>query len=603
MPMPAPHRTPTPTRTVIRQVPVPVHVHRDCVHRESFEDVIDGVVESQVEGVRQVEDELREERRERKVEMRRSELRDDALRRDIRNLEQRTANLEQDQRETLILAATSPRSPTVVNVQNVCPHRPSSRGSYRGGGDGGSSDPSLPGSGGRQPKGPGPGPGPLQPNSSDYWTPTGTSTYVGGIHGYSSPPLSPPRSPFPPFHPSGPPPPGNLGIHTVFPIDPLDDSVDNVSNESGFRTTSEEPSPRTAHRRASIDYPRPIPPPSHADPIVPPNTRTPPRNMHRRSQTPNRDFPSPQGPPQPRLRRSQFLRRSQPYFPSENSSVLPEIIELDSPLPGEMPGMQVPRFLPGMRRSRENLTQPQRPPFPPFSGENMRKRSRSFDNQMHGINDINIPERDTRRGSRRTSRRMSSPSIEMGDLRTVFNEDEIHGPSRRESVNSVHVHWVPEHEFRQYPDPGFDRSGSSDDYEGGQGQMPPQGWVPPRGPPRGRRGSGIGGRGPQIHRPDGPGDMYNEYNYDPDKVRGTARRTSSTVVEPSPYIDGERERHLRSMGMMGGMETIPSQDTGSEMDMNGGIGRERGGSGGSGESGVGRDGRFRYDRYRDYRGD
>ncbi|KAF3119994.1 hypothetical protein TWF703_002947 [Orbilia oligospora] len=91
-------------------------------------------------------------------------------------------------------------------------------------------------------------------------------------------------------------------------------------------------------------------------------------------------------------------------------------------------------------------------------------------------------------------------------------------------------------------------------------------------------------------RPSFPVDAASVDSYDTDRVRGTAKRTPSTVTEP--WADGERERYLRNMQRMGGMEAIQSQDTSSDTNMR--LERDREGSGGSG---VDRDGRFRYERY------
>ncbi|KAF3915493.1 hypothetical protein ABW21_db0202187 [Orbilia brochopaga] len=93
-------------------------------------------------------------------------------------------------------------------------------------------------------------------------------------------------------------------------------------------------------------------------------------------------------------------------------------------------------------------------------------------------------------------------------------------------------------------------------------------------------------------------------DYDPEQVRGTSRRTSSTAAWPPederslPRDDPrsrwqQDKRRLRTR--MENMETIQSQDSGSEY---GGLRQpHRDRDSGSSEAAVGRDGRMQYDRY------
>ncbi|KAF3087823.1 hypothetical protein TWF103_001322 [Orbilia oligospora] len=167
---------------------------------------------------------------------------------------------------------------------------------------------------------------------------------------------------------------------------------------------------------------------------------------------------------------------------------------------------------------------------------------------------------------------------------SAFNQGSRRSPSRGPPPRPV---------FLQ-PGEGFDDSSMDDSMTRvGTGRGLPTEFQPQR-PDTQRRNSFHFHDQPERFgnhtRPSFPVDAASVDSYDTDRVRGTAKRTPSTVTEP--WADGERERYLRNMQRMGGMEAIQSQDTSSDTNMR--LERDREGSGGSG---VDRDGRFRYERY------
>ncbi|KAK6506677.1 hypothetical protein TWF481_005136 [Arthrobotrys musiformis] len=592
-----------PPRTIIQ--PVAVHP-RNAVTRPEFEDAIDDVetlVGARIEGAKaKIESELEEERRQRRLEIfesnavqeeilneleeRRkrdlealgSNVRHRVMEEDIEELKERTTNLEyenQRTKDTLISIANRPKTPPPpVVINNTCRplHRSNSR-KFEHIDDTTSSDSGFGGT--MRPMGPGPPP-PAPPPSPGFSPSLGDDFLTGsGPARFESPPSSPsslsqpfrpPRSPF-------------NGPGMLFPEGSLDEG------SGGFQTAaSSQPSPRTTprppppSRRPSIEYPMP---PQQEAPI-PPNSRPPP--LHPRP-TPGQAF---RRPPL----RTIFLGAGEDYYPP---SSMDRSISGGPPSPKfrGMPPMRrfpnTPGGISGGRRSSEDIRAPpaSRHTLPPESINRGRRRSR---------------DQDPRRGR---MRRGSDPLG--GPPQAGFTN--LRG--RNASIVSNHVAFAPSDEFELYSaqSHGFDDGSSI--AAGIPAPLIPPNMMPTFQPQlrqtnwSGRRNSFHGAVHERMAYPGSQparsdlnlqSDTMSEDSYSTDRIRGTARRTSSTVAEP--WVDGERERHLRNLQRVaGGMETIPSQDTSMSETNNINVGRERVGSGGSG---VDRDGRFRYDRYSEY---
>ncbi|RVD81983.1 uncharacterized protein DFL_009827 [Arthrobotrys flagrans] len=515
-----------PLRTIVR----PIKVHpRNAVTRPEFEDAIDDIekfVGGQLEGMkRKIERELDEERRQRELEAfesnaiqeetineldeeRRgrhlealgSNSRQQAMKEDIEELKERTTNLEyenQRTKNTLISIATRPKTPPLpVIINNTCTHCPNSR---KGFDDDGSSDSGF--GGPIRPIGPGP-PGP-SPSSSlgDY------SSTVPGPTRFGSPPHTPPNSP-PSKAPRGP----FGGPDMVFP----EGSLDEGSN--GFQTATSEPaSPRTAPRprpnhRASIEYPMP-PQLQQEVPIAPHARQPPPRASNQGFRRP------PSRGPTPRPGRG-FLQLGEVYLPS-NPMIRPEIEELPSPKFRDMPPLRrvpnAPGHIPGGRRSIEDIRGPLPSRYPLFPENNGHRRCSR--------------DQDIRRG------RGSDLLGGLGprDSPTGFND--LHGRGRNASITSNHVSFAPSDQFERYSaqSQGFDES-SIDDSIPDPGPDISAGFQPLRRGSTRRRNSfhdapermGFGNH----LLPDFSSDTVSVDSYNTDRIRGTARRTSSTVTEP-----------------------------------------------------------------------
>ncbi|KAK6362299.1 hypothetical protein TWF730_005996 [Orbilia blumenaviensis] len=587
MPALSPQEPPLP-RTIVQ--PIAVHP-RNAVTRPEFEDAIDdleNLVGSQLEGInaklereineerrerrrdalesnviqKEITDELDEETRKRHIETLRTNIQQQGMREDIEELRERTTNLEYENRQTkdtLIEIATRPRTPPPpVVINNNCTHGPNPRKRF-GDGDDSSSDPSFRGS--RRPMGPGP-PGPPGPPPSS----SSEDSFLRG-HGpirLESPPSAPPDSP--PFRPPRGP-LGNGGLGMVFP----EGSLDEGSN--GFQTASSQPSPRGTPRppppirRPSIEYPIPplnrgIPIPLHSRPSP---LRTP---LPRFPKTPSR------GP----LPRPGFLGPGGVYFPSDPVARPEAVEEPHSPKFRDMPPVgqfrNVPDHIIGDRKPREDIKPPPPSRFTQFSEQdNYRRRSR--DQSM----------------GRGRVRRGSVPHSGARDPLAKF--DDLRGGSA--SIPNSRVSFAPSDQFDRFSahSQGFDDNAG--------GGLPNLGPTMPAGlqhlRPGSRRRNGFNDKpkGPGFRKPirdDLQSDTASENSYSTDKIRGSARRTSSTVAEP--WVDGEREWYLRNMQKVaGGIETISSQDASSDTSM--GMDRE-----GSKESGVDSDGRVRYKRFTDY---
>ncbi|KAK6542866.1 hypothetical protein TWF694_006805 [Orbilia ellipsospora] len=531
-------RPTTPSR-IIHRVSMPVPVHVDCVSKEALENLVDHVMEAQAEDIKILEEDLADERQRTDEDIRRLGINDNILRRDLRKLKERTKSLEQDSKDILLATALNrAKTPPPVIINNNCTHRPVSKSSRR------YSDSSSDGDT-REFHNWGPrGPPPPGPGRSDAFT-----NHIENIPEAWSPPfMQPPLSPM-----SASSPLGNLGLGVA--SDLPDSSIDD-GGSSGFTTASEAPSPRTAPRRHSIEYhPVGVPPlPPRAVPL--PRRRGDPRvpRMVSRHRTPNRN-------------RTRFAQSStRPVFAGEGNvydippnSLIPESPESD--LPGMVGGESI------FRRSGGRVPfEDHHQPFRQFRGQNIGPQP---------MPPLNGPIHETPTDNRRP-RRMSGQFMGMRDL-------EFHGeiPRRRGSAGSTHVRFAPSDQFQRFSPPQFNPGSIHENHS--------PSWAR-----QDRRASGNGMRkGPTWPIPSELfSDIDTDLNYDPDRIRGSARRTSSTVAE-SPYVmDEERDRYLDRMARMGEMETIHSQDTESDM---GRRGRE-----GSGESGVGRDGRYRYDRYRQF---
>ncbi|KAK6521835.1 hypothetical protein TWF506_002039 [Arthrobotrys conoides] len=588
----APPTAPVP-RTIIR--PIAVHP-RDAVTRPEFEDAIDdfeNLLGGQLEGIKtkiereideerrqreldafessviqdEIINELDEERRKRHFEALGSNLRQQVMKEDIAELKERTTNLEyenQRTKNTLISIAARPQTPQPpVIINNTCTHRPNSRKGFN---DDDSSDSGFGGT--IRPIGPGPpGPPPSSSSGDDYLS-TGPDPTR-----FMSPSRTPPgMSPF--RAPHGPPHGPSSGLGMMFP----EGSLDEGSN--GFQTPTSQPaSPRTTPRphptrRASIEYPLPPQPwPQQEVPSSPPHTRQPPPS----GLNPGLRRPPSRGPPA----RPVFLQPGEIYFPSD-SSLRPEAEELPSPKFRDMPPLRrfpvAPGHIPASRRSGQDMRGQNSPRYPLFS-ENNGNRRRSRD-QDHG-----------RGRGRRLSDSFAHGGFGLRDPPTGFNDPRV----RNASITSNHVSFVPSDQFERYSaaSQGFDDGSTDDGRPGiGSGRGIPTEFQPLR-PDTRRRNSFHGApEGFGNHpRPDFPSDAVSVDSYDTDRARGTGKRAPGIVTEP--WVDGERERYLRNMQRMGGMEAIPSQDTNTS-DTNMGPGRDREGSG---ASGVDRNGRFRYDRY------
>ncbi|KAF3211022.1 hypothetical protein TWF679_006516 [Orbilia oligospora] len=587
--------TARPPRTIIQ--PMAVHP-RNVVTRPEFEDAIDdfeNLMSRQLEGMRtKIEREVDEERRQRQLETLESNalqneiineldeerekhhlealgsnLRQQVMREDIAELRERTTNLEYESRrtkDTLISIATHPKTPPPpVIINNKCAHRSSSR---RGLND---DDSSGSGFGGAiRPIGPGPpGPPPSSVTSGDDYLPT----HLGRTR-FRSSPGTPPNLPSlrTPHDPSGGP---SSGLGMMFPEGSLDEG------SSGFRTPDSQPaSPRITPRphpirRASIEYPMPPQARPQQEASIPPHSRQPPQSAFNQG---SRRPPSRGPPPRP-----VFLRPREVYVPSD-SPLGPEMEDLSSPKFRDMPPIGrhpvAPGHIPSMRRSRENMRAQNSSRYSLFSeGNGDRGNSRDQGQNQRGGG-----------GRRRSSDGLGG--LGLRDPLAGFGDPR----GRNASITSNHVSFVPSDQFERYSaaSQGFDDSSMDDSMtrvRTGRG-LPTE--LQPQRPDTQRRNSFHFHDPPERFgnhaRPSFLVDAASVDSYDTDRVRGTARRTPSTVTEP--WVDGERERYLRNMQRMGGMEAIQSQDTSSDTNM--GPERNREGSGGSG---VDRDGRFRYDRY------
>ncbi|EPS35242.1 hypothetical protein H072_11508 [Dactylellina haptotyla CBS 200.50] len=560
-PVPVPPKPPTPGRTSR-----PVSIHQNCVSKEALENIVDQVVDAQIADIQRVEDDLLDEQTQRQRDGIRAKMRDSDLREHIRNLKERTRNLEDESKEILFRTTTGrPHTPLPpVIIRNTCIHRSDSRRGSRGSDSGSDTD--------INPRGPPLGPLPVGPGGPGLRGPRGPHPLFGGMEGYGSTPPTAPLSPTSSFRPPGPPGPPGVGIG--YPVNDYDHSMDDGSEESAFATASEEaPSPRTTAppRRASIEYH-----PTHVPAVPPGNTRNQPRMPRRRVR------------PSHTLRPGSF-GRGHPYQPSLDTEATglayarPEINDQRSYM-GPRPFPQNPDAY-RMRGMGEHIRRgniPRGPPFVQHSGPNLRPHRRpSVERHM---NDMNVgPEGQRRRRS------MSDQPSDIGGA----GLSQTRGARRPQGVDrSVHFESdEPIEEFPQFPLGGstsqFDRRGRRNSSSGIPGEFPPhmrtsQPHVQGR-----RRSSGHGGMHMGVGMGSGPPDsdisteMGPEYGFPPGGFRGTPRRTSSTIAEP-PYMDGGRESYLDRMGRMGDMETIPSQGTGSETN---------------GESGTGRDGRYHYHRY------
>ncbi|KAJ6265010.1 hypothetical protein Dda_1165 [Drechslerella dactyloides] len=554
-----PPRPPPPVRIIHPGLP-----GRDCVSQATLARVLDEVADRQAEGLNEARERVAVERGQRIRDAQRYEQRNDQLTEDVTEMREmveglgdQAAGIQQDvarlelqqqfQNRAAQIAAARLQPPPVVVNNNLCSHQPQSGGPIH-------PDPDLP-DGWPEPTRPrpgGPGPGGIGPGPSDGYTypsyHTAPEYHDAGEHwqppGSTGPPHFDGGRPGRPPPPPPPPPPSsgyvNVGYGATLAPELSEVTADIDSDRSTFDTASEQPSPRTRIRRPSIEFHG-----TGGGPSANPGPARPMRGLKNRTGAPLR--------------------------PPEGFA--------EDPIGGPIPlGGQAPRLggFPG-KRSREDLrgrnrwsmhpfppSEADMRPIPPAFGPNMRRRhSMDRDMRMHMYPmNLHPGEPDGRRQRRR--------SMDIPDPGLHLDGRQLRG-ARHPFIDGQHVHFATP-ESQSYPHPL------------------------PRDPRRNSFSGGVPGHSHEsdISSFDAPGRLNGGQFYDPERVRGMSRRTSSTTPVHS---DGGRSRHLRDMRRVrrAPMETIQSQGSYSE----GGSSRTMGPDHdrGSGESGVGRDGRMQYDRY------
>ncbi|KAK6349444.1 hypothetical protein TWF696_005728 [Orbilia brochopaga] len=569
-----PSVTPPPRSPRIPPPPPPVRIirpqqqhGRDCISRKAFTRVIDKVIDRQGKNLDDVHEQVIVEREQRRRDTQRlvqrnGQLADDVaeMRESMVDLNERVGDLgdqaaglqhdlarlehrQQMQGHAAQIAAARPQPPVVVN-NNLCGHRPQSRGPV----DSGPPEdwPGPPGPRNNGPQGPVPGQLGVYLDPSFHTAPEYPDS--GGLHWPPSSNTDLPR--FSGDRPGGPPLPsdsrfGNSSYGTAFAPELSEGSTDADPDRLSMYTASEQPSPRTNIRRPSIEF-HPV-----ADESADPGPARPNRGP-RNSGRPGR-FQVGSMPPDGR------------FWPPGGSA--PAFRPMDREVPSR-------EGFPS-RPSREDLRDRGRQPthaFAPSEADIRRRHSMDRSIPVHQPNDYQ-DERDRR--PRRGSMDIPGPELR-------FEPQHPHG-SRPPFVDRHHVRFArPERQFSPPPPPANPRRNSI-----GGGLPAPT-----------VASSNMHSNESDISSFDNTYPPRGRQPYDPERVRGTSRRTSSTVAwSPSSQTarDGERSRHLQNMRRtrtrMEDMETIQSQGSYSEDAGSGGPDQA------TGSTRVRQDGRMQYNRF------